>query len=80
MEKKAKRVNLPPPPKAEVNVSVLDIRVGTITKCKEHPDADKLWARPATATRPLTVCLYFTSVSARYPRHVYDRLAKELFI
>jgi len=30
-------------PKKEIDVSVLDIRVGTITKAWEHPGADKLW-------------------------------------
>ena len=32
-----------PQAKKEVTVDVLDIRVGTITKAWEHPDADKLW-------------------------------------
>ena len=44
-EKKEKKEKAPkePPAKKEVNVSVLDIRVGTIVKCWEHPGADKLW-------------------------------------
>ena len=42
-EKKEKKEKAPPPAKKEVDVSVLDIRVGTITKCWEHPGADKLW-------------------------------------
>ena len=44
-EKKEKKEKAPkePPAKKEVDVSVLDIRVGTIVKCWEHPGADKLW-------------------------------------
>ena len=38
-EKKPKEL----PVKKEIDVSVLDIRVGTILKCWEHPGADKLW-------------------------------------
>ena len=42
-EKKEKKPQPPPPAKKEIDVSVLDIRVGTIIKAWEHPDADKLW-------------------------------------
>ena len=44
-EKKEKKEKAPkePPAKKEVDVSVLDIRFGTIVKCWEIPGADKLW-------------------------------------
>ena len=42
----------------EVDVSVVDIRVGKIVKAWEHPEADKLWAEEIDVglEKPLQVC------------------------
>ena len=42
----------------DVNISVVDIRVGKIVKAWEHPEADKLWAEEIDVglEKPLQVC------------------------
>lgn len=47
-QKKVKQPKTPQPPKdakapVDINVSILDIRVGRIVECEKHPDADSLY-------------------------------------
>ena len=53
VEKKEKKKADPPAAGAELDISKLEFKVGTITKVWEHPDSDKLWCEEVSNDRSI---------------------------